>query len=139
MCFRRVDNDIQGAYWGTTYVAYALIYTPGYYVYTWNLQNRDMIRPLYVCCFLGRALRKSAANQIYPSVDSHLRMLLLRGPPPDQDGYSAGLVQSVCFHRQSQERFLVGLQYAVSPTPSHLGILPSKQMLFSAGRDALLG
>lgn len=84
-------------------------------------------------------------------------MLLFRGPSPDQDGYSAGLVQSVCSGRQSQERLLVGMhgrressvclgdfvryssEYAVSPTPSHLGVLPSKQMLFSPESDALLG
>ncbi|GLA60859.1 hypothetical protein AtubIFM54640_001357 [Aspergillus tubingensis] len=45
-----------GAYWGTAYAGYALIYTPGYYVHTWNLHNRDLIRPLYLiliygCCY----------------------------------------------------------------------------------------
>lgn len=106
--------------------------------------------------FLVSALQKLAANQVHPSADSDLWMLLLRGPPPDQDGHSAGLVQSVCFHRQGQKPFLVGLhgrslfsvslgslvhypfEYPVSPTPSHLGILSSKQMLLSSKRDALL-
>ncbi|GAB1192743.1 hypothetical protein APSETT444_001939 [Aspergillus pseudonomiae] len=37
-----------GAYWGTAYAAYGMIYTPGYYVHTWDLRNRDLIRPLYV-------------------------------------------------------------------------------------------
>ncbi|CAI7648602.1 unnamed protein product [Penicillium pancosmium] len=37
-----------GAYWGTAYAGYSLIFTPGYYVHTWNLQNKDLIRPLYV-------------------------------------------------------------------------------------------
>ncbi|GFN20892.1 hypothetical protein ABZX51_009818 [Aspergillus tubingensis] len=45
-----------GAYWGTAYAGYALIYTPGYYVHTWNLHNKDLIRPLYLiliygCCY----------------------------------------------------------------------------------------
>ncbi|KAJ5547758.1 hypothetical protein N7513_004992 [Penicillium frequentans] len=45
-----------GAYWGTAYAGYALIYTPGYYVHTWNLHNEDLIRPLwliliYGCCY----------------------------------------------------------------------------------------
>ncbi|KAK8191963.1 hypothetical protein HDK77DRAFT_62183 [Phyllosticta capitalensis] len=45
-----------GAYWGTAYAAYALIYTPGYYVHTWNLHNKDLVRPLYLilvygCCY----------------------------------------------------------------------------------------
>lgn len=106
--------------------------------------------------FLVSVLQKLAANQVHPSADSDLWMLLLRGPPPDQDGHSAGLVQSVCFHRQGQKPFLVGLhgrslfsvslgslvhypfEYPVSPTPSHLGILSSKQMLLSSKRDALL-
>ncbi|RDW70456.1 uncharacterized protein DSM5745_07967 [Aspergillus mulundensis] len=45
-----------GAYWGTAYAGYALIDTPGYYVHTWNLHNKDLIRPLYLilvygCCY----------------------------------------------------------------------------------------
>ncbi|KAF7553046.1 hypothetical protein G7Z17_g3902 [Cylindrodendrum hubeiense] len=45
-----------GAYWGTAYAAYALIWTPGYYVHTWNLHNKDLIQPLYLiliygCCY----------------------------------------------------------------------------------------
>ncbi|KAL3496536.1 hypothetical protein BJX62DRAFT_193462 [Aspergillus germanicus] len=45
-----------GAYWGTAYAGYAMIYTPGYYVHTWNLRNEDLIRPLYLiliygCCY----------------------------------------------------------------------------------------
>lgn len=38
----------QGAYWGTAYAGYSMIYTPGYYVHTWNLRNGDLARPLYV-------------------------------------------------------------------------------------------
>ncbi|KAE8153296.1 hypothetical protein BDV25DRAFT_169179 [Aspergillus avenaceus] len=45
-----------GAYWGTAYAGYSLIWTPGYYVHTWNLRNGDLIRPLYLiliygCCY----------------------------------------------------------------------------------------
>ncbi|RAK95362.1 uncharacterized protein BO80DRAFT_419179 [Aspergillus ibericus CBS 121593] len=45
-----------GAYWGTAYAGYALIYSPGYYVHTWDLYNKDLIRPLYLiliygCCY----------------------------------------------------------------------------------------
>ncbi|KAJ4191816.1 hypothetical protein NW759_016656 [Fusarium solani] len=45
-----------GAYWGTAYAAYALIWTPGYYVHTWNLRNGDLVKPLwlilvYGCCY----------------------------------------------------------------------------------------
>ncbi|KAL4806196.1 hypothetical protein BDV18DRAFT_124092 [Aspergillus unguis] len=45
-----------GAYWGAAYAGYALIYSPGYYVHTWNLHNKDLIRPLYLiliygCCY----------------------------------------------------------------------------------------
>uniref|UniRef100_L2FWA6 60s ribosomal protein l36 n=1 Tax=Colletotrichum fructicola (strain Nara gc5) TaxID=1213859 RepID=L2FWA6_COLFN len=36
-----------GAYWGTAYAAYGMIWTPGYYVHTWNLRNKDLIQPLY--------------------------------------------------------------------------------------------
>lgn len=43
-------NTLQGAYWGTAYAAYSLIYTPGYGVHTWNLHNKDLIKPLYVSC-----------------------------------------------------------------------------------------
>lgn len=48
MFLRRATYRQQGAYWGTAYAAYALIYTPGYYVHTWNLHNKDLVRPLYV-------------------------------------------------------------------------------------------
>ncbi|KAF5862058.1 hypothetical protein ETB97_012205 [Aspergillus alliaceus] len=37
----------QGAYCGTAYAAYGMISTPGYYVHTWDLRNKDLIRPLY--------------------------------------------------------------------------------------------
>ncbi|OOQ88418.1 putative 60s ribosomal protein l36 protein [Penicillium brasilianum] len=45
-----------GAYWGTAYAGYALIYAPGYGIHTWNLHNKDLIRPLYLilvygCCY----------------------------------------------------------------------------------------
>jgi len=46
-------KTLQGAYWGTAYAAYSLIYTPGYGVHTWNLHNKDLIKPLYVCFTLG--------------------------------------------------------------------------------------
>ncbi|KAF4341573.1 60s ribosomal l36 [Fusarium beomiforme] len=36
-----------GAYWGTAYAAYSLIWTPGYYVHTWDLKNGDLVKPLY--------------------------------------------------------------------------------------------
>ncbi|KAH7015830.1 hypothetical protein EDB80DRAFT_833012 [Ilyonectria destructans] len=39
-----------GAYWGTAYAAYALIWSPGYYIHTWNLHNKDLIKPLYRLC-----------------------------------------------------------------------------------------
>jgi hypothetical protein len=38
----------QAAYWGTAYAGYSMIFTPGYYVHTWDLTNGDLIRPLYV-------------------------------------------------------------------------------------------
>ncbi|KAE8391182.1 hypothetical protein BDV23DRAFT_171776 [Aspergillus alliaceus] len=45
-----------GAYCGTAYAAYGMISTPGYYVHTWDLRNKDLIRPLYLifvygCCY----------------------------------------------------------------------------------------
>ncbi|EYE93879.1 uncharacterized protein EURHEDRAFT_459029 [Aspergillus ruber CBS 135680] len=45
-----------GAHCGTAYAAYALIDVPGYYVHTWNLRNKEMVRPLYLiliygCCY----------------------------------------------------------------------------------------
>jgi hypothetical protein len=43
-----LTDKLKGAYWGTAYAGYALIYTPGYGVHTWNLHNKDLIRPLYV-------------------------------------------------------------------------------------------
>ncbi|KAJ5344827.1 hypothetical protein N7452_002831 [Penicillium brevicompactum] len=42
-----------GAYWGTAYAAYSLIYTPGYGVHTWNLHNQDLIKPLYLILVYG--------------------------------------------------------------------------------------
>ncbi|KAH7146125.1 hypothetical protein EDB81DRAFT_651229 [Dactylonectria macrodidyma] len=47
---------IEEAYWGTAYAAYALIWTPGYYVHTWNLRMGDLVKPLwliliYGCCY----------------------------------------------------------------------------------------
>ncbi|KAJ5677953.1 uncharacterized protein N7477_003586 [Penicillium maclennaniae] len=46
----------KGAYWGTAYAGYSLIFTPGYYVHTWNLRNGDLVKPLYYilvygCCY----------------------------------------------------------------------------------------
>ena len=152
-----VDDAIQGAYWGTAYAAYAMIYSPGYYVHTWNLRNKDMIRPLYVCCPGVLQLQSQLLMPINPPAHPRLRMLLLGSPPHDQDSHPAGLVQGIRFHRQNQKRLLVGMhdrcmlpvclgnpmcyppEHAVSPTPSHLGILPSQQMLLPTGRDALLG
>lgn len=152
-----VDDAIQGAYWGTAYAAYAMIYSPGYYVHTWNLRNKDMIRPLYVCCPGVRHPQSLQLIPVNPLAHPRLRMLLLGSPPPGQDGHPAGLVQGIRFHRQNQERLLVGMhgrrvcsvslgyalyhpsEHAVSPTPRHLGILPPQQMLFPSGRDALLG
>ncbi|GME48407.1 60s ribosomal protein l36 [Neofusicoccum parvum] len=51
----RVEEG-KGAYWGTAYAAYALIFEPGYYVHTWNLTMGDLIHPLYLiliygCCY----------------------------------------------------------------------------------------
>ncbi|KAF7588253.1 hypothetical protein BBP40_005975 [Aspergillus hancockii] len=48
-----------GAFWGTNYAGYSMIWTPGYYVHTWNLRNGDLIHPLWVeqliliygCCY----------------------------------------------------------------------------------------
>ena len=60
------DDDIQGAYWGTAYSGYALIYAPGYYVHTWNLRNKDMVRPLYVCYPLNGLFESQQLIQIYP-------------------------------------------------------------------------
>ncbi|CAJ2511129.1 Uu.00g067540.m01.CDS01 [Anthostomella pinea] len=44
---------LQGAYWGTAYAGYSMIYTPGYYVHQWNLHNRDLVRPLYLILIYG--------------------------------------------------------------------------------------
>ncbi|OJI99551.1 hypothetical protein ASPVEDRAFT_124501 [Aspergillus versicolor CBS 583.65] len=49
-------TSLQGAYCGTAYAGYSMIYTPGYYVHTWNLRNGDLVRPLYLiliygCCY----------------------------------------------------------------------------------------
>ncbi|KAJ5525201.1 hypothetical protein N7494_011851 [Penicillium frequentans] len=62
-----------GTYCGTAYVAYAWIYSPGYFVHTWNLRNEDLIRPLYVS-------------------ESHLWMLLFSSSSPDQNRDLTGLV-----------------------------------------------
>lgn len=47
----------KGAYWGTAYAGFSLIYTPGYFVHQWNLVYGDLIHPLYVSqgleCFLN--------------------------------------------------------------------------------------
>ncbi|CAH0050574.1 unnamed protein product, partial [Clonostachys solani] len=45
-----------GAFWGTGYAAYAFTSTPGYFIHTWNLYNKDLVRPLYLilvygCCY----------------------------------------------------------------------------------------
>ncbi|KAH9906806.1 hypothetical protein F4778DRAFT_800778 [Xylariomycetidae sp. FL2044] len=42
-----------GAYWGTAYAGYGMIYTPGYYVHQWNLRNADLVRPLYLILIYG--------------------------------------------------------------------------------------
>ncbi|KAB5531373.1 hypothetical protein GE09DRAFT_1252038 [Coniochaeta sp. 2T2.1] len=42
-----------GAYWGTAYAGYGMIYTPGYFVHQWNLRNGDLIRPLYLVLIYG--------------------------------------------------------------------------------------
>ncbi|KAF7538493.1 hypothetical protein G7054_g2885 [Neopestalotiopsis clavispora] len=41
------------AYWGTAYAGYSMIFTPGYYVHTWDLTNGDLIRPLYLILVYG--------------------------------------------------------------------------------------
>ncbi|KAJ5239229.1 hypothetical protein N7468_003848 [Penicillium chermesinum] len=40
-----------GAYWGTAYAGYSMIYTPGYFVHTWNLHNRDLLILVYGCTY----------------------------------------------------------------------------------------
>ncbi|RKU43781.1 hypothetical protein DL546_004585 [Coniochaeta pulveracea] len=42
-----------GAYWGTAYAGYGMIYTPGYFVHQWNMRNGDLIRPLYLILVYG--------------------------------------------------------------------------------------
>lgn len=42
-----------GAYWGTAYAGYGMIYTPGYFVHQWNMRNGDLIRPLYLILIYG--------------------------------------------------------------------------------------
>ncbi|KAJ4245488.1 hypothetical protein NW762_013997 [Fusarium torreyae] len=54
--YGRIWLERKGAYWGTAYAAYALTWTPGYYVHTWDLVNGDLVRPLYLilvygCCY----------------------------------------------------------------------------------------
>lgn len=38
----------QGNYWGCTYASYSLIYTPGFFVHSWDLLLSDTIKPYYV-------------------------------------------------------------------------------------------
>ncbi|KAB2569228.1 hypothetical protein DBV05_g12097 [Lasiodiplodia theobromae] len=42
-----------GAYWGTAYAGYSLIFSPGYYVHTWNLRNGDLVYPLWLILIYG--------------------------------------------------------------------------------------
>ena len=51
----------QGAYCGTAYAAYSLIYTPGYYVHQWNLHNKDLVQPLYLILVYGSAYSATLA------------------------------------------------------------------------------
>ncbi|KAH8203862.1 hypothetical protein TruAng_001926 [Truncatella angustata] len=53
--FYRSNNTdrAQGAYWGTAYAGYGMIFTPGYYVHTWDLTNGDLVRPLYLILVYG--------------------------------------------------------------------------------------
>ncbi|KAH7411401.1 hypothetical protein BKA64DRAFT_569183 [Cadophora sp. MPI-SDFR-AT-0126] len=44
-----------GAYWGTAFAGYSLIYTPGYYVHQWNLHSGDLVQPLYLILVYGCA------------------------------------------------------------------------------------
>ncbi|KAJ5762411.1 uncharacterized protein N7511_005793 [Penicillium nucicola] len=43
----------RGAYWGTAYASYALISSPGYFVHTWDLTKKDLIRPLFLILVYG--------------------------------------------------------------------------------------
>ncbi|KAJ5754433.1 hypothetical protein N7533_003976 [Penicillium manginii] len=55
-----------GAYWGTAYAGYSLIFTPGYFVHTWNLHNKDLIRPLYVSFESNWCLKPFTSKLIGP-------------------------------------------------------------------------
>jgi hypothetical protein len=73
-----LTGKLKGAYWGTAYAGYALIYTPGYGVHIWNLHNKDLIRPLYVrgkvsFCLHPLIYSLAHCSLAYP----HLRLLLL--------------------------------------------------------------
>lgn len=145
-------HTFQGAYWGTAYAGYALIYTPGYYVHTWNLHNEDLIRPLYVSptCSLGFDHTRNIQWLITLPADPHLRLLLFSHSAVDQNSHPDGLVQNICPHREIQKSVLGRLydrhicsvslgaplhypsKYAVPPTRGYLEILPSEQMLLTA-------
>lgn len=87
-------HAFQGTYWGTAYAGYALIYTPGYYVHTWNLHNEDLIRPLYVSPTCSFWLDHSKNIQWLTTLpaDAHLRLLLFSHPAVDQNSHPDGLV-----------------------------------------------
>ncbi|KAK0119463.1 hypothetical protein ONS95_010911 [Cadophora gregata] len=44
-----------GAYWGTAFAGYSLIFTPGYYAHQWNLHSGDLVQPLYLILVYGCA------------------------------------------------------------------------------------
>ncbi|KAH0207836.1 hypothetical protein KCU99_g278, partial [Aureobasidium melanogenum] len=50
-----------GAYLGTLYAGYGMIYTPGYYVHQWNLRNADLVQPLYLILVYGCAYSAALA------------------------------------------------------------------------------
>ncbi|KAG9523715.1 hypothetical protein KCV07_g2301, partial [Aureobasidium melanogenum] len=50
-----------GAYLGTVYAGYGMIYTPGYYVHQWNLRNADLVQPLYLILVYGCAYSAALA------------------------------------------------------------------------------
>ncbi|KAG9566877.1 hypothetical protein KCU71_g3188, partial [Aureobasidium melanogenum] len=50
-----------GAYLGTAYAGYGMIYTPGYFVHQWNLRNADLVQPLYLILVYGCAYSATLA------------------------------------------------------------------------------
>ncbi|KAI1843003.1 hypothetical protein JX266_010856 [Neoarthrinium moseri] len=87
LCFEALLTDFPtvlmlfayGAYWGTAYAGYAMIFTPGYYVHTWDLTNGDLVRPLYLILVYG-----SSYSAVMPLLKSAILLDWCRVLVPDR-------------------------------------------------------